>query len=290
MLTIAVCTRNRVAKLPNLLDSLARMEVPQGVDWELIVVDNGSTDATAAVLQDFAARRVLPIRCGFEPRPGLSTARNHALNLARGEVIAFTDDDCCVAKDWLAVLARTFAGDQALQLLGGRVELFNPADQPLSVRTGRTPLDLTGKPEALNVFIGCNLAFRCEVVRRVGAFDPRLGPGSGHAPGWDDLEFVYRLVRLGVPLRYSPDWLVYHDHCRATDAQAEALRRSYMRGRGAFYAKHALRGDRVVLRMLRWDLAALLRGVLRRRGRADSAAMLAALLAGFAQYVFGRGT
>jgi len=287
MLSIAVCTRNRGAKLPNLFESLARMRVPEGVEWELVVVDNGSTDATARVLQDFEARRVLPLRRCFEPRPGLSVARNHALKASRGEVIAFTDDDCRVAQNWLAVLAREFGSDPALCLLGGRVELYNQADRPVSIRTGREPLDLTGATRALDVFIGCNIAFRREAIDRVGNFDLRLGPGSA-APGWDELDLVYRLVRLGVPLRYAPDWLVYHDHGRATDAQADTLRRDYMKGRGAFYAKYALRGDGRATRMLIWDLRNLLRGLASRTERRENLVMLSALLTGFAGYFLSR--
>jgi glycosyltransferase involved in cell wall biosynthesis len=289
MLSIALCTRDRAAKLPNCLDSLARMRVPAGVAWELIVVDNGSVDTTAQILRDFQAKDVLPMRLCFEPRPGLSIARNHALAAARGEIIAFTDDDCRVAPDWLAVLAQEFARDPTLWLLGGRVELFNPADRPLSVRTGRAPLDLTGAIEALDVFIGCNMAFRREAFDRIGGFDPRLGPGS-RAPGWEDLEFVYRLVRIGATLRYTPDWLVHHDHSRATDVQAAALRRAYMLGRGAFYAKYVLRRDPQVTRMLLWDLWTLGRAFAAGNTRRDSLAMLRALFRGFAVYALARKT
>jgi glycosyltransferase involved in cell wall biosynthesis len=287
MLSVAVCTRDRAAKLSNCLESLARMRVPEGLAWELIVVDNGSTDATAEVLRDFEARGAVPLRRCFEPRRGLSTARNHALQVSRGDVIAFTDDDCRVAPDWLAVLAATFASDQAVWFLGGRVELFNPADQPLSVRTEREPLDLTGAIHALHLFIGCNMAFRREAVRRVGDFDPRLGPGTA-APGWEELDFVYRLVRVGVPLRYTPDLLVHHDHGRATQAAADVLRRGYMKGRGGFYAKHILRGDGMMARMLYWDLQNLVRGL--GTERRENLAMLVALVVGFARYIVPRGT
>src|SRR4051794_11458108 len=106
MISIVVCTCNRAAKLANLLDSLMRMEVPAGVSWELIVVDNNSTDDTARLLKDVAARNALPLRHCFEPRQGLAIAHNLAMAVVKGEIIALTDDDCRVSPDWLAVMAR----------------------------------------------------------------------------------------------------------------------------------------------------------------------------------------
>ena len=289
MLSVAVCTLDRAAKLANCLESLARMRVPEGVAWELIVVDNGSTDGTADLLRDVEARGVLPLRRCLEPRRGLCLARNLAVSIARGDVIAFTDDDCRVSEDWLGVLAEKFAGDSGPWFLGGRVELFNPADRPLAVRTGREPLDLTGTTRAFDVLIGCNMAIRREAFRRVGDFDPRLGPGSA-APAWEETDLIYRLVRLGVPMRYTPDWLIYHDHGRATDAQAEATQYAYMKGRGGFYAKHVLRGDGFMVRMHFWDLRQLLGDLVDRAKCRESLTLLSALLRGFVRYIFPHRT
>jgi len=131
------------------------------------------------------------------------------------------------------------------------------------------------------------MAFRREAIRRVGDFDPRLGPGTA-APAWEELDFIYRLVRLGVPMRYTPDWLLYHDHGRATDAQADATQHGYMKGRGGFYAKYVLRGDGPLIRMLGWDLRQLLGSLVDRTRRRESLTMLSALFTGFARYIFPR--
>lgn len=92
--SVIVATRNRCAPLAETLEAMTRLVVPPALTWELIVVDNGSTDGTSALLDRYRAR--LPLRSVVEPVPGLSVARNAGLHVARGEVIAFTDDDCVV--------------------------------------------------------------------------------------------------------------------------------------------------------------------------------------------------
>lgn len=101
--TVAVCTWNRAALLPGALERLARVRPPPGA-WEVLVVDNNSTDDTESVLEAFAGR--LPLRRAFEPEQGLSHARNTAVRLARGDYIVWTDDDALVDADWLTAYGR----------------------------------------------------------------------------------------------------------------------------------------------------------------------------------------
>jgi glycosyltransferase involved in cell wall biosynthesis len=286
MISVVVCTHNRAEKLGHLLDSFAHMHVPGGTPWELVVVDNNSTDNTAQVLEAFAAKATLPLRRCFEARPGLAVAHNRALDMVKGDIIAFTDDDCRVAPDWLAVIAREFGSDPQLCLLGGRVELFNPADRPITIRTGRERLDLTADNKALGILIGCNLAFRRVTAEKLGRFDPRFGAG-GTLPSGDDFDFVYRFVRAGVRIVYSPDLAVLHDHGRATDAQVVALQQNYLQGRGGVYAKYALRGDRNMQRLAFWEVRDLLSGVLRGSERRAKVMALSFLLRGALRFVRG---
>ena len=87
--SLIVCTRNRAAQLPEFLARVASLEAPPG-GWELIVVDNGSTDATPHLLDRFARSAPFPVRCVHAPDPGLSRARNTGLAHARGDILAFT--------------------------------------------------------------------------------------------------------------------------------------------------------------------------------------------------------
>lgn len=97
--TLAICTCNRASSLARTLEGLRRLVVPTGLKWELLVIDNGSLDTTREVLE--SVRSQLPIRRVFEPRLGLSHARNRALENARGELILWTDDDVIVDPLWL---------------------------------------------------------------------------------------------------------------------------------------------------------------------------------------------
>src|SRR5438270_7390140 len=97
-LTVALCSWNRSELLRKTLEQFTHLEPDKGLDWELIVVDNNSTDDTPNVLAEFVAR--LPLRALREPAPGKSNAANLAVREARGEYILWTDDDVLVAPDW----------------------------------------------------------------------------------------------------------------------------------------------------------------------------------------------
>lgn len=284
MISIVVCTCNREDKLAELLGSLTAMTVPEGLAWELIIVDNNSKDGTARLLEAAAAARTLPLHRLFEPRQGLALAHNTALRAAQGDVIAFIDDDCRAAHDWLAVLDREFR-DGTLALLGGRVELFNPADRPTTTRVGRERLELTGDIRAIETIIGCNVAFRRDIAIRVGGFDTRFGSGCGIAPSCDDLDFVYRVLRAGGRIVYSPDLVVLHDHGRRTDAQVRSLQQVYLRGRGAMYAKYVLQRDRTLTRLAYWELSKRLVGAFRRMDRQGDLFALSNLLGGALRFL-----
>jgi glucosyl-dolichyl phosphate glucuronosyltransferase len=94
LITVAICTLNRAESLRRTLESLAAMRVPGELDWELVIINNGCTDHTDDVIKTFAGR--LPIQREFEPQHGHSRARNHAVDIAKGDYIVWTDDDVIV--------------------------------------------------------------------------------------------------------------------------------------------------------------------------------------------------
>jgi glycosyltransferase involved in cell wall biosynthesis len=118
--TVAICTFNRAESLRRTLDSLAVMRVARDLAWELIVVNNNSTDHTDAVIAEYRHR--LPMRREFEPRPGLSNARNRAIAAARGEYIVWTDDDVVAGAGWLAAYAEAFRRWPDAVVFGGRIK------------------------------------------------------------------------------------------------------------------------------------------------------------------------
>jgi GT2 family glycosyltransferase len=122
---------------------------------------------------------------------------------------------------------------------------------------------LTEPTDVVSSIIGCNMAVRRELLMGVGDFDPLLSPGSGKDAGSEDADFVYRAFRKGIGIEYDPDVLVLHNHGRRSTTQVQNINRSYVRGRGSFYAKHILKGDIVALKMAYWELSPIFGKVLK---------------------------
>ena len=106
--TVILCTYNRCGSLVRALESVAASQLPPSVEWEVLVVDNNSTDQTREVVADFARRHAGRFRYVFEARQGQSHARNAGIQEAAGDVLAFTDDDIRVEPTWLAKLSAVF--------------------------------------------------------------------------------------------------------------------------------------------------------------------------------------
>jgi len=255
LISIIVCTRDRCDKLTALLNSLSVVRVPDGWKYGVIIVDNGSTDATYEVCKPFLDSPGRTFRYFYEGKKGKSFALNRGIREARGDILAFTDDDCIVDPSWLEVIANEYVADPQLAFQGGRVELYNPEDRSNSTVTFREKIDLSARPDMLfrPTIMGANMSFRREVVTGIGEFDTLLGPGSRHGAVAEDLDYQYRAVRKGFKVVYFPGMVVYHDHGRQTDKEIDAVSYQYSVGRGSFYCKH-LFSDVAVIRRLYWDL------------------------------------
>jgi glycosyltransferase involved in cell wall biosynthesis len=236
--SLIVCTRNRAARLPDFLARIATLEPPPG-GWELIVVDNASTDSTSLVIDRFADAAPFPVRCVHEAMPGLSLARNAGLAQAVGDILAFTDDDCYPQSDYLRALVDVFA-EGRYGFVGGRVVLHDPSDARVCVRDVPTAIDIPARSFVRAGLIhGANMALTREVARAVGGFDPLLGAGAACVAG-EDTDYIARAVWLGFCGRYDPRPLVAHHHGRKPGPDAEKQRRGYDYGRGAYYGKRLL--------------------------------------------------
>jgi len=249
--SVVVCTRNRCTALAKLLESLTGIAAPPGTPWELVIVDNGSTDGTAALIDSFAGR--LPVRRVSEPQKGLSRARNAGLRAALGAILAFTDDDCIPAPDWLSAIVAEFTRDPGLAGIGGRVELHDPRDYPITIRTSRTREALTSAYQLPALMVGCNMSFARWALDAIGEFDVTLGAGTAVGSA-EDTDYLYRALLLGLRIEYVPEVLVAHDHGRRRLEEVAHLKRSYARGRGALLTKYLLRADRAMACCAYYDL------------------------------------
>ena len=214
-ITAIVCTRNRKDHLVRTLESLRNPLISGGLTYEILLIDNGSTDGTYELIDDFVRRDPEIWKYYSEPKKGLSNARNCGVKQARGEVIAFTDDDAIIDKNWLQALWRTFADKPDVIALQGRILLqeeikrlppWADPDEMLFC----THYDPGTVPCYTETLIGANMAFRKKAFEKYGLFDTRLGAGaSGFC---EETEFCMRLKEAGEKIYYQPEALVFHEY------------------------------------------------------------------------------
>ena len=217
MLTIAVCTWNRARLVEQTLESLTRLQVPAGLEWEVVVVNNNSPDGTAAVLESFISR--LPLRYFLETRQGIAHARNRAALEARGEVVLWTDDDVQVKPHWLSGYASALLAHPECGFFGGPVELLFESVPPAWLLAG---LDSIGGAlgqvrvsgdapivEGGQLPFNCNMAVRREHHLAM-PYDTRYGRKAGSLVSGEETVFLQDLLRLGVKGRWLAGVGVLH--------------------------------------------------------------------------------
>ena len=128
-ITLILCTYNRCRSLAQALESAAALRLPKPIEWEVLVVDNNSSDQTRHVVEDFRRRYPGRFRYLFEPQQGLSYARNAGVRQAKGDILAFTDDDVTVEPTWLQNLTACLH-DGEWAGAGGRTVLAHPFSPP----------------------------------------------------------------------------------------------------------------------------------------------------------------
>src|SRR3990172_1565155 len=217
VITAILCTYNRCEILAKALTSAAALVLLQSIDWEILVVDNNSSDRTREVTEDFCRRYPGRFRYLFEPQQGKSFALNSGIREARGEVLAFMDDDAIVEPDWLENLTKTLRNREWAGV-GGRIfpewSCAPPPWLPRESRYALAPLvafDLGEQPhELVEAPFGANMAFRREMFEKYGGFRTDLGPHADCLISNEDSEFGNRLLAAGERLRYEPSAVVRH--------------------------------------------------------------------------------
>jgi glycosyltransferase involved in cell wall biosynthesis len=243
-LSVLIATRNRASALASCLKSIAAAfaNAPP-IEAEVVVVDNGSTDDTVSVLEEWSNAGGVAVKALHEPRKGKSRALNRALQAAQGEILAFTDDDCRLSPEYVNQLLRHDAADTGLVLRGGRIELGDPTDLPITVNTDPTlqrwqRATNSARYERFRGRInGCNMTMRRALVERLGPFDEDFGPGTLIGAG-EDADYIYRAYLAGATLEYVPDMTVFHHHGRKTADEGKELFCGYMIAAGALYARY----------------------------------------------------
>jgi glycosyltransferase involved in cell wall biosynthesis len=263
-ITIAICTLNRAESLRRTLASLAAMHVPDDLDWEVVVVNNNSADATDDVISSFAGR--LPIRREFEMRRGLSSARNRAVDSATGKYIIWTDDDVIVDPNWIATYAQAFRQWPGAAVFAGPVIPRYSEPVPKWIADSKAILEES-------VFAGCNFGDHVRLLsdellpwgpnfalRSTEQRACRYNLDLGHAPGrWrrgEEIDVVERIMKSGASGYWVPQAKVEH-LSNATQQTHEYVAR-YFQTHGetiAFVEGH--RGAPMWLGVPRWALRQL---------------------------------
>jgi glycosyltransferase involved in cell wall biosynthesis len=217
-ITVILCTYNRRRSLPMALASLAAQVLPNGIEWETLIIDNNSTDDTRNIAEEYCRKFPGRFRYVFEAQQGKSHALNRGIHEASGEVIAFIDDDVTAAPDWLQRLAAPLqnpvyagVGGRIVPPVGFTAPRWLALDGPFELGgilalfdRGAHGADLHEAP------FGTNMAFRKQIFERYGLFRADLGPCPGSEIRGEDTEFGRRLLKGGERLWYESSAVVHH--------------------------------------------------------------------------------
>jgi len=240
VVSVVLCTFNRSHLVAQAIEALLHQR-PDTPPYEVVVVDNNSTDATRQVVGEFRESAI--VRYAFEPRQGLSVARNRGVAHARADILAFTDDDVRVDSTWVQAIVHAFDEQPDIDMVGGRVQPEWEAPPPSWLsQTGTAPLAIVDygeqafrlTPVRPVCLIGANVAVRRRAFDRVGGFSTelqRVGNGVGST---EDHDFQTRLLASGVAALYDPRILVRTVVPRAR--LSKRYHRAWHQGHGRFYA------------------------------------------------------
>lgn len=208
--TIVLCTFNRAAMLGEALESLTALQSRGEFTYEILVVDNASTDHTSEVVAEIARNAIVPVRCVREDRKGVVHARNRGVAEAHGEWIAFFDDDQLADRHWLASLMHA-AKQQDVRCVGGAVHLKLPEGVKRDLAPvcrmllGETVGMETARPYNHRITPGTgNLMVHASVFKEIGCFDPAF-----HQRG-EDTNLFLRMLEANIGSWYTPQAIVHH--------------------------------------------------------------------------------
>jgi glucosyl-dolichyl phosphate glucuronosyltransferase len=240
--SVIVSSYNRCDMLPETIESLLAQEA-DGLCYEIIIVDNNSTDATKQVVESYMRDGRENLHYVFEGRQGVSHGRNAGIKIARAPIVAFADDDVRVARNWVATIKRAFDEHPEVNYVGGKVLPHWQTEMPLWITRyhwsplaiqdyGDTALYLNS--ERRLCLVGASLSFRREALDSLGLFAPDLQRVKDNIGSMEDLDLQLRAWQAGMQGLYIPELVA------TTEIPPARLTREYHRrwhtGQGHFYA------------------------------------------------------
>lgn len=240
--SLIVCSRNRPEMLAETVASILQgNDIPS----ELIIIDQSNIPHPD--LSTLASDRACEIRYLWTRSVGLSRANNAGISAARHNILAFTHDDVLVTPAWFGSIVRALLDAGKYGVVTGRVlptEAATPGGFALSTKISMAPAVYQGRIGE-DVLYPMNMAMYRSAIDEVGGFDTRLGPGTPF-PAAEDNDLGFRLLEAGYRISYVPGAVLYHLAWRSEN-DCLALRWSYARGQGAYYAKFLSLRDRYMM-------------------------------------------
>jgi len=242
-ISIIICTYNRCESLKDTLSSLAELKSNDQFNWEVIIVDNNSSDQTRSVVEEQQPAFNDRLRYIYESEQGLSCARNRGIKEAKGEIIVFTDDDVLVDENWLKYICEGYEQDDPDCLFGKILPKWQDCIAPnwlienKKYLTNLAILDHGDKKEVVTTkdkhFFGANFSIKKDVFRNGFEFDEKFGIKGEKRMQGDDTELFYYLVSNKKKIIYEPKSLVWHV------IPKERIRKSYFRKWNFTYGRSA---------------------------------------------------
>jgi GT2 family glycosyltransferase len=233
--SVAICTHNRAKDTTEAVESVMAANEIQG-DFEIIVVDNRSTDDTAAAVKALQERYGSKVRYVYEQELGLSVARNRAIREAKGDYILFLDDDALALPGWMGAIVDVFESDSAIGCVGGRIDPVWESEEPEWIpeehRSVFTILDFSRtvtEMEAPSIPYGANVAFRRKLFLDLGGFREDLGRKGGKLLSSEESELIARL-RRSHKVYYTPHGCVHHKISKERATRKWFLKRMFWQG------------------------------------------------------------
>jgi len=236
-ISVIVCTHNRASDLERALASVFEQD-NRGVAYEIVVVDNRSTDATPQVVER-AIEAGWPVRYVFEQELGLCNARNAGWRAAKGKICAYLDDDALAQPGWLRAIQSAFAAHPDAGVAGGRVDPIWEAQRPSwlsdDVALSLTIVDWSKAPKliddvAMQWLVGANIALPRKTLEEVGGFHPALDRVGNRMLSSGDVFLQKQVMRRGYRCLYDPAIAVHHKVPASRLNQGWFLRRYFWQG------------------------------------------------------------
>jgi glycosyltransferase involved in cell wall biosynthesis len=235
MISVIVCTYNRERMFEETVRSFLECRT-DGVEHELLLLDNNSTDKTREIGEGFSAR--FPrVRYINEPTQGHPHTKNRGIRESRGEIVAFVDDDVFFSPNWLESLASVFGRRPDIACIGGKVLPHFEAERPpwleddlMDVYSVTQYGENEREIQPPEYPIGCNMAFRRSVFEQIGAFPVSLGRKPGNLLSNDETFFLLCIWKAGLKMLYAPEVEVSHRIAPSRTTREWLLRRWYWQG------------------------------------------------------------